>query len=50
METPHSLKAIEGDLKLSEITPKEIMTTTAALTGAFGLGLGGAHLFPKIFS
>jgi hypothetical protein len=48
--SPRALKAIEGNLRLSEMTPKEIIAATASLTAAFGLGIGAAHLFPKIFS
>jgi hypothetical protein len=47
---PRALKAIEGNLKLSDMTPKEIMAAIAVLTGAFGLGIAAAHLFPKIFA
>ncbi len=47
---PRAIKAIEGNLKLSEMTPKEIIAATGAITTAFALGVGAAHLVPKLFS
>jgi hypothetical protein len=48
--SPRAFKAIEGKLKLSEMTPKEIIAATGAITTAFALGVGAAHLAPKLFS
>ena len=46
---PRALKAIEGNLKLSEMTPKEILAAIGVLTGSFATGASVAHFYPWIF-
>jgi hypothetical protein len=42
-------RTIEGDLKLSEMTPKEIWAAVGLLTATFSLGAAAAHFVPKLF-
>jgi hypothetical protein len=48
-KSPRLLQAIEGQLKLSEMTPKEIITAVSVVTGAFVAGATTATFLPKLF-
>ena len=47
---PRFLQALLGGLKLSEMTPKEMITVISTLAATFMLGAGAAAYFPKIFA
>jgi hypothetical protein len=44
-----SFRAIHGELKISEMTPKEIGAAIGVVTSAFGSGVAVATFFPKLF-
>jgi hypothetical protein len=44
-----SLQAIEGQLKLSDMTPKEILAAVSVVTGAFAAGATTATFLPRLF-
>ncbi|MEY2884149.1 MAG: hypothetical protein RL490_1873 [Pseudomonadota bacterium] len=46
---PRMLKTVEGSLKFSEMTPKEIFGALAIIAGAFSLGVTAALMLPKVF-
>jgi hypothetical protein len=48
-KSPRLFRAIEGQLKLSEMTPKEIVTAMTVITGAFLAGVSAAAYLPKLF-
>jgi hypothetical protein len=44
-----SFRAINGQLKLSEMTPREISAAVGVVTGAFASGAAVATFLPKLF-
>lgn len=45
-----SLQALQGGLKLAEMTPKEYIAVGGILSATFALGAAAARLFPKLFN
>ena len=45
----HHFRAINGQLKLSEMTPQEIGAVMSVITGAFASGVAVATFLPKLF-
>ncbi len=47
---PRLIRSLQGSMKLSEMTPKEMTAAISVVVGAFGLGVVAANLFPKLFA
>lgn len=47
---PRMLEAIRGNLKLAEMSPKEVLGLVGMFSATFVLGAGAAMAFPKIFA
>jgi hypothetical protein len=46
---PSFFRAVQGQSRLSEMTPVEILGVLGVLAAAFGAGVWAAHVFPQIF-